>query len=54
MDKERDKIAELLKQVELSRDNLHDHSSRSDGIRQTLKLVVDYIEFMLTPCTDED
>ena len=57
MDKEiktKDKIAAMLEKVKHVRAGLLDGSNFRKGIQLTFDLIVDYIEFMLTPCDEDD
>lgn len=51
---DRDKIEFMLHKAELAKRELRPEGTMNEGIRLTLGLIVDYIEFMLTPCEDAD
>ena len=52
--KESEKIALMKDMVASAKLNLRESGNAMEAVRQTLSLVVDYIDFMLTPAELED
>jgi hypothetical protein len=51
--KEIDKATELREKCQETRKYLEPDAEKNVGLRLTLKLLVDYIEFMVTPCAED-
>ena len=49
-----EKIAEMKDLVAKALINLEPDASLRDGVHSTLKLLVHYIDFMITPSTEDD
>jgi len=52
--KDADKIKDMKKQIEELRPCLLPSGQINEAVHKSLCLLVDYIEFMITPCEDDD
>lgn len=52
--KECEKAAAIKQKIAEAREHLHDEGVIGIALQKSLSVAMDYIEFMLTPCEDDD
>ena len=52
--KEKDKIKKIKKLIKDAKKQTEPKGSFGEGTRLTYKAILEYIEFMLTPCKEDD